>query len=84
MLGACIGHYFPIKAVERYFNTSSKHRVRCRNRSSTFNEEILINPATGLPMVGGIAGVDAAGFPFGVGPNDVNGHHHHHHTDDDW
>ncbi|WP_291772523.1 peptidase [Castellaniella sp.] len=26
------------------------------------------NPATGLPMVGGIGGVDVAGNPWGVNP----------------
>lgn len=31
-----------------------------------------INPATGLPMTGGIGGVDMAGNPYGV---DLDDHH---------
>lgn len=33
--------------------------------SRMYNE---FNPATGLPMVGGIGGVDVAGNPWGVNP----------------
>lgn len=39
-------------------------------------EQTAINPATGLPMVGGQGGVDVAGNPFGT---DL-----HRHRDDDW
>lgn len=30
-----------------------------------FDDDNLINPATGLPMVGGIGGIDVGGDPFG-------------------
>lgn len=31
----------------------------------SFEDDMLVNPATGLPMIGGYGGVDAAGNPFG-------------------
>lgn len=31
--------------------------------------EVVINPETGLTMVGGIGGVDAGGYSFGNGPD---------------
>lgn len=33
--------------------------------SSDSFPSLLINPASGLPMIGGIAGVDVAGNPYG-------------------
>lgn len=45
-----------------------------------------INPATGLPMMGGIGGIDVAGNPYGFDNDDM--HHHdsmsHMHDQDDW
>lgn len=33
--------------------------------SMDFWEPLLLNPATGLPMIGGVGGVDACGNPYG-------------------
>ncbi|GAL20073.1 hypothetical protein JCM19235_4273 [Vibrio maritimus] len=35
------------------------------NQSNIDDENTFINPATGLPMVGGIGGLDAMGNPYG-------------------
>lgn len=34
--------------------------------SSDWMNETVINPATGLPMINGIGGVDVAGNPYGT------------------
>lgn len=34
--------------------------------SSDWMNETVINPATGLPMISGIGGVDGAGNPYGT------------------
>ena len=34
--------------------------------SSDWMNETVINPATGLPMINGIGGVDVAGNPYGA------------------
>jgi hypothetical protein len=44
-------------------------------------EPIRINPATGLPMIGGIGGMDVQGNPYGT---DLHGHHRHSSTHDGW
>ena len=41
--------------------------------STDFHEDMAVNPATGLPMVGGTGGVDVHGNPYG---SDMNEHHH--------
>jgi hypothetical protein len=33
--------------------------------SSSFNDDFTVNPANGLPMIGGIGGIDIDGNPFG-------------------
>ena len=43
---------------------------------SVMDDPATINPATGLPMTGGMGGVDVAGNPFG---SDFSAHRH-----DDW
>lgn len=40
-----------------------------------------INPATGLPMQGGIGDIDVAGNPYGT---DQTFHHHNHHGPHSW
>lgn len=40
-------------------STSSPARM-----GSTFSDESAVNPANGLPMIGGMAGMDMAGNPF--------------------
>ena len=40
--------------------------------SGTMFETTEINPATGLPMLGGTGGVDVEGNPYGM---DLNSHH---------
>jgi len=55
-------------------------------RHDSFNDLSEINPATGLPMIGGIAGIDVAGNPYGFDNNDM--HHDDSisdmHNNDDW
>jgi hypothetical protein len=44
-------------------------------------EPTRINPATGLPMIGGIGGTDVQGNPYGT---DLHDHHHHSSPHDSW
>ncbi len=56
--------------------------------SSSYHTEI--NPATGLPMVGGIGGIDVSGKPFGTNHDHwpshdcCRGHSSHGGGFDDW
>lgn len=51
-----------------------------------YDDFATVNPATGLPMMGGIGGLDVAGNPYGFDNDDM--HHHdsmsHLHDQDDW
>ena len=46
--------------------------------TATEDETIHVNPATGLPMIGGIGGVDSMGNPYGM---DLSSHHGMHQDD---
>lgn len=47
------------------------------DHSHLFDDSMEINPATGLPMMGGIGGIDVAGNPYGFDNDDM-------YHDDDW
>lgn len=36
------------------------------NSSSMFDDSLSVNPANGLPMIGGTGGIDMQGNPFGT------------------
>lgn len=38
--------------------------------SSSIDDDFTINPASGLPMIGGIGGLDAEGNPYGIDSSD--------------
>jgi len=45
---------------------SSTQAVDSKESDFTKTNDFLINPASGLPMVGGLGGFDIAGNPFGM------------------
>lgn len=54
-------------------------------RHDPFDDFTTVNPATGLPMMGGIGGIDVAGNPYGFDNNDMlNDSTTHLHDHDDW
>jgi hypothetical protein len=56
------------------------------DRHDPYDDFTTLNPATGLPMMGGIGGIDVAGNPYGFDNNDM--HHDDSisdmHNNDDW
>jgi hypothetical protein len=62
------------------FFTWFRDRVGSVLGSDNQPEPTRINPATGLPMIGG-GGVDVQGNPYGT---DLQDHHHHSSTHDSW
>jgi len=67
------------KADERMSRSSScSSDASDTNTPSEMHDDIVhFNPATGLPMVGGIGGVDVAGNPYGI---DMSAHMHASHS----
>lgn len=57
-----------------------RDRVGCILGSDNQPEPTRINPATGLPMIGGIGGMDVQGNPYGTDLHD----HYHSRTHDSW
>ncbi|OBT31674.1 hypothetical protein [Vibrio splendidus] len=51
------------------FESDTIERTLFSQNTTTFDDN-EINPATGLPMIGGIGGVDVEGNPFGIGSSD--------------
>lgn len=54
------------------------------HHSHLFDDSMEINPATGLPMVGGIGGFDMAGNPYGFNNDDLLNDSMSLHDSDDW
>lgn len=54
-------------AISLVVGTSGSWARRGRRRARARDDDLAINPATGLPMSGGVGGVDAAGNSWGDG-----------------
>ncbi len=49
----------------------SEFNYSTTDSSPSTDDDLAINPASGLPMTGGIGGVDAAGNPYGIDSSDT-------------